>query len=699
MKKFLIYIFLVSFISVSYAQDMQYELSSLNFSGNENLSATDLYDVVASKETPNWFSKFLNSFSNLGESPVYFDTTKIQTDINLLQRYYQANGYFKSKIKAEFTLDSINMKADLTYDIFEGTPAFFDSVNIGGLESVSWELRDKIKEFTNVDTTVIYRDAKLISMKDNLIRLFKDHGYMLARGEIGIVKIDTMKNIVQSELNFTLGSRYRVNEIRVTKTGPGKDLVEDQLVKEIVNIKPDNYYSYYDIQQGQVRLYRTNLFSSALISGIVADTSGNYVPLNINTDIGLLYDISPEIIVNNQDDAFNLGIGLGLTKKNFLGNARQFTISLSTAAQDIYSFIADFSLSDTTLSGYADGRIILEQPYFFGKPINTKLEVYTTLQKRRNEWNAQLYGAKVSLDFELPRYTYFNSFIAYLNWESSNFLYRESYYYSALSQYLNNYFPPATVDSILSQAGEINTRSETNGYVIGFDLGANKTNDFLFPTSGYYINLVVEDGNSLAYLFSRAIGQDINNPLYAKLLISSAFFPRVFYSKESALGIKLKFGNIFTFRGDKARIPFNQRFYAGGSNSVRGWRSRGLAPNDSDIDLSAISNEDFQDLFLNNITPGGFFLVEGSVEARLNIAGAIGSALFVDFGNTFNSYKNFQFNQIAVAAGFGIRYYSSLAPLRLDFGFKVYDPDDKRSMFKKNIGELIQIHFGIGEAF
>jgi len=92
-------------------------------------------------------------------------------------------------------------------------------------------------------------------------------------------------------------------------------------------------------------------------------------------------------------------------------------------------------------------------------------------------------------------------------------------------------------------------------------------------------------------------------------------------------------------------------------------------------------------------------LIEGSFEYRRKFEKDYGFAFFVDYGNTWNGYKGVRWNEIAVAIGTGIRYYSPIAPFRLDFGFKLYDPDDKKFIFEKSFWKTMQIHFGIGEAF
>ncbi len=96
---------------------------------------------------------------------------------------------------------------------------------------------------------------------------------------------------------------------------------------------------------------------------------------------------------------------------------------------------------------------------------------------------------------------------------------------------------------------------------------------------------------------------------------------------------------------------------------------------------------------------GGTFLLEGSFEFRRRFKEDFGYVLFLDYGNTWNGADQFQWNEVAVAIGTGVRYYSPIAPFRLDFGFKLYDPKDLRYIYEAPFLETMVINFGIGEAF
>lgn len=700
-------IFLILFSATIFAQpDERFELKSILFEGNNNISSDELRSIIFSKESPGWFSQFLHSFTSFGGEAVYFDSLLIFNDIRQMENYYFDNGFFKVSFSHSYTLDTTNYTAELKYIIKENDPAYFRSINVTGLELIAWQIADEVNELTTVDTTKQYSAFEVSRIRNQILRLSLDFGHMLISSEVPDIQVDTVNNKVDVYMDFVTGDRYRVSEVRINKTGPGADKVDDDLLRRIADIEPNDYYSFYNLQRAQIRLYRTNLFSSVLLSGIVSDTNKNYVPLALNADVGLMNELSPELIVNNEDNAFNLGVGLSFSRKNFLGDARKLTLSTSTAAQDITQLISNPSLSDTNIFGYADVRAILEQPYLLGRNINTKLEGYYTLQKRRNEYNATLYGGKISFDIELPRYTYLTSIVLGLSIEQSNYIFTEDYTYDILYKFLqirSPGIPPVIIDSLVTDllSTSDDFTSQKKNTIISVDLGANKSNNLLYPTKGYTLSLLLENGNTLSYLVNKIAGKDFDDPLYIKgLLTTTAYFP-VFKSDIDVLAAKFRIGAIQTYEGDKFEIPYNQRFYVGGSNSVRGWKTRELVPEQNEGELSSNPDpEEIEAVLLRNIIPGGFVIIEGSFEARNRIFEKLGTSVFIDYGNVWNDFNSVQLNNFAVAAGFGIRYYSDFAPFRIDFGFKVYDPLDRRSFFKKGFfTETFEFHFGIGEAF
>src|ERR1035438_7830741 len=227
-----------------------------------------------------------------------------------------------------------------------------------------------------------------------------------------------------------------------------------------------------------------------------------------------------------------------------------------------------------------------------------------------------------------------------------------------------------------------------------------KTNNLFFPTKGYNLSFIIEGG--IANSMNNVIGSDSVIALYVQIPASklntnevayfyrlqenfAVFFP-IALDNSAVFGTKFKTGYIQALNGNQELIPPNKTFVAGGTNSVRGWRARQLVPTDT------IS---YYGIIIPGNVRGGIFLVEGSFEYRKKITETIGYALFSDYGNTWNGLDQFRFNSLAVAVGFGARYYSSIAPFRLDFGFKLYDPATNKWIFKSPPFKTIEISFGI----
>jgi len=290
--------------------------------------------------------------------------------------------------------------------------------------------------------------------------------------------------------------------------------------------------------------------------------------------------------------------------------------------------------------------------------------------------------------------------------EKLSVLYQENYIKQVSIKVIQNQvagLDSAQVDSAASSfAKNITKSTKSFNTLLSFRLGINKTDDFTFPTKGYRSNILLANANFEQFISSKMLNYNLESPLYYKIQIDFSLFPQLYYSKQNAFGIKFKVGNIFVYEGAETTVPYNQRFTSGGSNSVRGWQSRELVPdfNFGDLNLNSLSPSDLESIFLDQATPGGLFQFEGSIETRNRLIGNIGTALFVDYGNTWSNITSFRFYQIAVSAGIGLRYYTDFIPFRVDFAVKIYDPNSSKSIWERPFwNDLIQIHFAIGEAF
>jgi len=104
------------------------------------------------------------------------------------------------------------------------------------------------------------------------------------------------------------------------------------------------------------------------------------------------------------------------------------------------------------------------------------------------------------------------------------------------------------------------------------------------------------------------------------------------------------------FGSSLEQLPADRRLYAGGGGSVRGYKFRSISPRDSD----------------NNLT-GGRSSVETSIELRYRFLESYGIVPFFDAGEVSSDVVPTFNEPIQYAAGIGLRYYTSIGPIRADF--------------------------------
>ncbi|MBD0778509.1 BamA/TamA family outer membrane protein [Maribacter sp. ANRC-HE7] len=137
---------------------------------------------------------------------------------------------------------------------------------------------------------------------------------------------------------------------------------------------------------------------------------------------------------------------------------------------------------------------------------------------------------------------------------------------------------------------------------------------------------------------------------------------------RSFFGIAVPYGN-------SDNIPFVRSYFAGGSNDNRAWSPYSLGPGKTD------EVNDFNEANLK---------LAFNLEYRFPVVGDIKGALFADAGNIWNVFdsevdpdKTFNgidsLADIALGTGFGIRYDFTYFLIRVDLGFKTYNPAEETS--------------------
>jgi len=146
---------------------------------------------------------------------------------------------------------------------------------------------------------------------------------------------------------------------------------------------------------------------------------------------------------------------------------------------------------------------------------------------------------------------------------------------------------------------------------------------------------------------------------------------RVLETPVTVLAGRFKIGSIIGIDTDS--VPADERFYAGGAGSVRGYAYQSVGPLEGEVPT------------------GGRSLLEVSGEARFKITQKLGLVAFLDGGTAFDSaYPDFGEEDMLWGAGIGLRYFTRVGPLRIDIGF----PLDRR-----DFDNDFEVYLSLGQAF
>ena len=669
------------------------EISSIRFEGNAGFSTPELRSQIQIKETPGFLNKFLfNTISEkLGRKNEYLNYVTLGADLDRLRKFYRNRGYEEVKIDTSLAFFDDGSKVDITLNIQEGYRSILDSLVYRGIPSGPETIWQDIRSSPAISQGDYYNSSLLEEEVRRVLRIFADNGFPRASFLRDSSKADHFASDgnFKITLAFKAGRRYRFGPITVEQevdTLRGvmrRDDITDDIVLEHLDYKPNDFYSEEVRQKSERNLNRLGIFDLRKIDVAIPALSdtGIMVPSDIVIRPKDKHELAPELIVSNDNDAFNIGAGLGYTNRNFLGGARILTTRLRFRTQTITAFPDYFKLNNDAVSNL-DLTLELLQPYIFSNAVKGTFSASYIIDKQL-PYKLNIVRTKFGISDRFAEYT-----TGQFDWTLEAIDYRIRPIDSTLLD------PVA-----LRQLSLLLLNPRQFNSVFSFTIQRDMTNDIFSPSEGFVHSMTLQESGILPLLLRSLVPNLPYTQFYSASALGRWYFDVGPTRRFSILAIKLRAGleeKYGASRSDTSRtIPLTYLFFAGGSGSVRGWNSRSL-----------IAHGDPQ--------LGGNLLIDGSIEMRTNPLQALRDGFwdkmwiveFLDFGNLWPKATDFRVRDVALAAGLGFRYDTFFGPFRIDWGFRIYDPTDPNGRYwitqKRLLGETFKtgvFHFGIGHAF
>jgi outer membrane protein insertion porin family len=670
---------------------VKFEIVRLRFVGNTSYNDDVLLAIIQSKESPSGISKFFNKLSGdrIGSKPAYFDDAVFRSDALKIQSYYRDEGFYSAVVTPEVRIDTLKEEATLLFLIVENRRSLVDSVSYVGIDNIQAEAKIEIYDDPVIKKYRPFQKAASDAEIKRVLSILNDYGYPNARLDVqnsGAYRyLSTGDFFLQ--FAFDHGKWHQFGDVTI-KIEPQRSDIEDYMLTRYLDFKKGDTYSERRRASSQRNLNRLETFEGVRISHPeIGDSESTDIPLQILARPRDRHELSPELSVSDENNAFNLGMGLGYTNRNFLGDARTGNIDAKIRAQSLTSWnygevFSGRGLRDTSVVGALELQFQVLQPYLFSK--NTS-----------GSWTTSLIAEKQQM--------YILSIVRNRLGVSNRFA---EMTYGLFDWTLERVSPEFLSMDTAGTAAELASKNEEDkpqfNSILTMTLQRDKTNDIFSPSSGFFNSITIEESGILPELLP-GIRANLPFTQYYKLVFFGRWYQSLNIDTTRIFAFKLKGGYQSKYGESRAadiNIPLNRRFFSGGSGSVRGWRARELGAMDE-----------------ASIQYGGNFMFEGSTELRVNHFKGMGKwgfirwdniwgVYFFDWGNVWSDAKYFRLDQIAMAAGIGFRYDTFFGPFRIDYGFKVYDPAAEpgrktifeRRFFAETFNQGV-FQFGIGHAF
>ena len=723
--------------TVKYVPDNQYLLSKLKISvDNKSINKNELKTYL--KQRPNtkilgfWrFHLGLYNLSNkknedgifkrIGEAPVIYSAYLTEKSKEEFQRFFRNKGYYQAKV-TDTIIFKKNEKAEVYYTIVTNAPHLIKShtteirdnsikalfkedsaktlIKMNGIfdtDVLALESKRLLNRFQNdgfyrVNKNEIYFEAdttkapKSVNLKlvvekesisdDTIVGLERDHQRYTFRNFYFYTDFESQKQLFNEFGEETTNSK--IDTVRIGNQyfiSNKKMKYNPELLMNMNHIGDKGYYSVDLVERTYNDLFSLRLFKFINIRFVetnIPDPDGNPTLdciIQLSPSIRQAYTVSLE----GTNSLGNLGIAgnLGYQHKNIFRGGELLDVVLLGATEKQNYGRGDSSTTFNSFESGVETRITLPK---FLAPLKTKrLFLYSTPQtlmnvsynyQRRPDYTRTILSASLgyqwkSSDFTTQRfnlidlnmvrmYAYDSTFVARIE----NLYIKSSYTDHSVSAW--NYSYTLNTQNIQKRSNYIYARAsfETAGTIL---YGASK----LFDRR---LHLRDTLGNMKYYFLGTPFAQYIKTDLeYRRGIMIDKYNAVVF---RTFAGIVMPFGN-------SDQVPFERKYFTGGANGIRGWPVRTLGPGSYKANPNEFPNQ------------SGDIKLEANAEYRFAMFGPIEGALFMDMGNIWSLKDNrpgteFSFlrfyNEIAVAAGLGLRYDFSFVIIRVDLGMKLHDP-------------------------
>ncbi|MCI0697663.1 BamA/TamA family outer membrane protein [candidate division KSB1 bacterium] len=607
--------------SLTHAQD-NYEIKAFHLEGVRGDFAPALREALATKAAP-WLNRLL-----FWRRAPLFSVEEFQRDLQRIVKFYELQGYFQARVvDHKIVADDEKLQVRLWVKVEENQPTRVIDIKLAGPNPL--EPLPRVESLFKALTIKVgdpLREAALRNSQAAMTADLTNHGFPFANAGAEVKREDASQT-AKVVFRVKPGPAYRFGEVQVT----GNQKIPQRIIREELPFVPGELFSQRRLIEGQQRVYRLELFQSVNVRALADALNGDKIPIEVRVREAPLRTLKAGVGYGTEE-LFRATINF--RRRNFLGGARRLE--------------AEVKYSDLE-PGRIQARVF--QPHFIDPKTTLIISPFylrrheKLIRTREIIYKQRSFGGELTAQRQFSPRT--NGYLRY-RLEDANVTPGKT-----------------TIDTTRAQI-EIPQAYKKASWGLG--LSYNSSQPLFSPTRGQFRSLQIDYSGPWSEF------RYLNVQFHYVKAVAEARFYHEMVPDWLVMAYRLKLGALEVLDDALGRTALEERFYAGGSASVRGWQRSQLGPQP------------------NGTPTGGQSLLEGSMEPRFKIFGPFGAALFVDFGNVWSTAFSYKLNELHYAAGLGLRYETPIGPIRLDAARKINrQPSDNLRWW--------EFYISVGQAF
>ncbi|MDR0595742.1 MAG: outer membrane protein assembly factor BamA [Puniceicoccales bacterium] len=636
-----------------------------------------------------------------------FSDNVLHQDIRKIKKLYQDKGFPYAKINCSVSEVSDRAAVDVNIDIDEGPKMHVGKITFDGLEGIKAnDLKDVMQTkswtlFSFLTRTGVFRRDILDEDINRLKVAIKNYGYLDVSIDESDILCTDRKGAIDIHINVHSGNQYHLGEVSVL----GNSLYSSELLTPLLGLGIGDVFSPRKVDDACENIRNHYGKSGYLETGVYAERLPNIntgaIDLVIHIEESERCSLHAIEIKGNTKTSNNVILReLALAPGDPFDSVRM-KISQARLLNTMFFQMVDIAPVDTDVKTEKNMRIEVKEAdtgkFRVGGGISTNSQVvgfvefsqanFDLLSKNsRFQGSGQKFRARFqvgqrnnsfTVNFEEP-WLYNRELALGANLFRTKQEYKKSdYSYGGTSYdetrtggdiYLRKRifdlwegtatYSLMNVDiSNIGQNAPPSFQAEKGHRLISkgsFLLEHDTRNSYVYPTSG----------SVLSFCIDVAGGPFFGETKYVKLnALAAKFFP-TFEAFDQNIMLMCKGGTVGSYGGD--RVPFFDRFFLGGSDYMKGFKTHDVGPHE------------------NGTGVGGKSYLYGTAEYTVKVAEPLRVYLFAEAGVVNSNHWTFSTKDYCTDVGFGIKIYIMGAPLRLDFGFPLHGNNNNKHGMRFN---------------